>query len=540
MVAVPAQQPGARPEAKSFRIEDLIRYARAGRIRVPRFQRGFKWERPDVEKLIDSILRGFPIGTLLLWSRKAPAERLTIGGLALDVPEQIAWYVVDGQQRVVSLVATLIAATERDARFDLRFELFVDLATGQVRHTARGERPPSYLPLDRLVDSEDLLGWIDANRLTLTADEVKQAIRAGRAVREYEVPAYIVDVDDEQIVREIFERTNTSGKKLDTNEVFNALHAPLDREPAVKLSDVVARLRSRGLGDVDEDHVLNSLLTIAGKGLSGDLSQRLRGVDVTIALARTERALDGVFGFLAQEVGMPHLRLLPYKSPLMVLSTYYDRFPIPSARARRLLTRWLWRGVVTEELRGDGKGMRPALEALRSALTDEEAAVAILATVSRARPSLDWSEPFNIAHARPRLLAVAMAELRPQHLQSAAPLDVASLLSGGADVFPQIFARRPTGPELLAPYSSVGNRLLHPPLESGTFSSWLGQAAPAVLATHGVSEAAVEHLRRDDRREFLALHRQRIEAVAWQVIDSHAEWEHSDRTSIQAMGDAEE
>jgi len=539
MVAV-STQPAPRPEARSFRIEDLIRHARAGRLRVPAFQRRFKWERSDVEDLIDSIVRGYPIGTLLLWSRKAPAERVSIGGLTLDVPEQSAWYVVDGQQRVVSLVSTLTMATDRNAGFDLRFDLYIDLINGEVRHGTRGEHPSSFLPLHRVVDSEELLAWIDANRLALTPEEIKQAIRIGRAIREYEVPAYIVDADDEQFVRRIFERTNTAGKPLTDTEVFHALHAPLARTPAVKLTDVIERLRARGLGDVDEDHVLKSLLTIVGKGLSGDLQGRLVGVDVPAATARTERALDGVFGFLAQEGGIPHLRLLPYKSPLMVLSGFYDRFPTPSGRARRLLMRWLWRGMVTEELRGDGRGMRPAIDALRSAATDEAAAKAILATVARTRPPLDWRDPFNVGHARPRLLAIAMVELRPQHLQNQTPLDVASLLSAEADVFPQLLSRR--GQEPSAEFSLVGNRLFHPPLGSGSVVSWLAKSPPAVAASHGVTQAALQALQalQDNRVTFLELHRARLEQVAWQVIDSHAEWEHSDRLSIDAMADEDE
>lgn len=39
---------------------------------VAEVQRGFKWETSDVLARFDSILRGFPIGNLLLWRRPAP------------------------------------------------------------------------------------------------------------------------------------------------------------------------------------------------------------------------------------------------------------------------------------------------------------------------------------------------------------------------------------------------------------------------------------------------------------------------------------
>src|SRR5215510_12245349 len=118
MVAVPTATL-SRPEARVFRVEELLTHARAGRIRVPAFQRGFKWEREDVQKLLDSIWRGYPIGTLLLWQRLGGAGPVKLGELIFEVSEQSAWFVVDGQQRIVSLVSSLLAHGERSYKFDL-------------------------------------------------------------------------------------------------------------------------------------------------------------------------------------------------------------------------------------------------------------------------------------------------------------------------------------------------------------------------------------------------------------------------------------
>src|SRR5687767_14101763 len=144
MVAAPTPMQ-ARPETRVFRVEELIAHARAGRIRVPSFQRGFRWEREDVQKLIDSIWRGYPIGTLLLWSKAGPPGSVPLGELAFDVSEQSsAWFVVDGQQRIVSLVSTLLPGSGRAEKFDLHF----DLETGTVVPPRRGgAAPATYLPL---------------------------------------------------------------------------------------------------------------------------------------------------------------------------------------------------------------------------------------------------------------------------------------------------------------------------------------------------------------------------------------------------------
>src|SRR5215510_2800006 len=272
MVAVPTATL-SRPEARVFRVEELLTHARAGRIRVPAFQRGFKWEREDVQKLLDSIWRGYPIGTLLLWQRLGGAGPVKLGDLVFEVSEQAggAWFVVDGQQRIVSLVSSLFARGGRSYKFDLYF----DLVKAEIVPPGRTGVPATHLPLDRVVDSEHLLAWVDDNRGALTPEQVRLAIRVGKALREYEIPAYVVTVDDETIVREIFERTNATGKALAVSDVFNALHAPADRQPAVSLRDVVERLSLRSLGDLEENHVLRSLLAIEHRDPSGDLQRQL-------------------------------------------------------------------------------------------------------------------------------------------------------------------------------------------------------------------------------------------------------------------------
>ncbi|HEU4733773.1 MAG TPA: DUF262 domain-containing protein [Kofleriaceae bacterium] len=548
MVAAPTAVQ-SRPEARVFRVEELLAHARAGRIRVPTFQRMFKWEREDVQKLLDSIWRGYPIGTLLLWSKLGAAGLVTLGDLSFAVSEQSAWFVVDGQQRIVSLVSTLLQRGGRAATFDLYF----DLLTAEVVPSRRAGVPATHLPLDRVVDSEDLLAWVDDHRAALTQDQVRLAIRVGKAVREYEILAYVVSVEDEGVVREIFERTNTTGKALNVSEVFHALHAPLDRQPAVTLRDVVERLRVRSMGDLDESHVLRSLLAIEGKDLAGDLQRQLAGIDLPAAVERVERAMDRVFGFLAQDAGIPHLRLLPYQSPLTVLSAYLERFPTPSTRARRLLTRWLWRGSASGELRGDGKGMRPALDAVRRSSNDEVAARDVLMTVTTQRPAWREGEPFNLRFARSRLAAIALVALRPHDLRTGEPLDVAALLASTEDLPRPIIPHRPTAlsPEDAALYSSSGNRILHPAVDGGSVlpillaASKQAQAeppqvaspvaSPHVLVSHAISADALTALRKGDRSSFLRLRRDKVDAETRRLVDSHAEWDHPDRVSIAAL-----
>jgi uncharacterized protein with ParB-like and HNH nuclease domain len=66
---------------------DLVADVLNGRIRIPPFQRGFKWESRDIIELFDSLVRGFPIGNLLLWLQPAKAAHLDVGPVHIDAPE---------------------------------------------------------------------------------------------------------------------------------------------------------------------------------------------------------------------------------------------------------------------------------------------------------------------------------------------------------------------------------------------------------------------------------------------------------------------
>ena len=54
-----------KPDSKKFSV--LISDIERGVVKVPKFQRDFVWDIEQTAKLLDSILKGYPIGTFILW-----------------------------------------------------------------------------------------------------------------------------------------------------------------------------------------------------------------------------------------------------------------------------------------------------------------------------------------------------------------------------------------------------------------------------------------------------------------------------------------
>src|ERR1043165_2204486 len=69
-------------------LEDLFKDIAAGKLRIPKFQRPFVWKPDDMLSLFDSIRRGYPIGTLLLWNTAEKVQSLEgVGPLKIPKSE---------------------------------------------------------------------------------------------------------------------------------------------------------------------------------------------------------------------------------------------------------------------------------------------------------------------------------------------------------------------------------------------------------------------------------------------------------------------
>ena len=67
-----------QPEPQSLPYEVLLGDIAKGLVKIPQFQRDFVWSREKSAALIDSILRGYPIGTFILWRTKETFRRFAI------------------------------------------------------------------------------------------------------------------------------------------------------------------------------------------------------------------------------------------------------------------------------------------------------------------------------------------------------------------------------------------------------------------------------------------------------------------------------
>ena len=338
-----------QPKHETFRLSELRDLVATGRVRIPDFQRSFRWTNQDVVALFDSLHQGYPIGNLLMWKREAPAQRVTVGSIDIDAPGRPdALWLVDGQQRVTSIVNAMDARSVGDRRFAVGY----DLENSCVVSTL-GRHSRAVMPLFRLFDFESAWQWFEENtEFQALRGRYQEAFNTFNAVS---VPATVLEGADEDKLRVIFDRINQSGKKLKSFEVFEALNSSVsDGRTLRSISDAVARSTNFGL--LSEDQVLNVLKARRNPDYMRDVrdefgDERRKNSDFPDedrdeAYAQTEFVLKRATRFLQDNCCIPHVTLLPYSAILVVVSRFFALFPEPKRRNKELLKRWVWRTIV--------------------------------------------------------------------------------------------------------------------------------------------------------------------------------------------------
>ena len=202
----------------------LVEYVAAGKIRVPRFQRAFVWKQTDLHDLLDSVLRGFPIGSILIWDTEITIESAsTVGPIEISSPPggQVG-YLLDGQQRVSTLVGTLRLTDEAEPIVDdVNWRLYCDLDRREFLPIPPEKVESRHFPVRSLLDTA---GFITAcRRIEEGANDPSEArrwlIEADRlasAFRDYQLPLIRIREADLDSAVTVFARLNRKSSRDST------------------------------------------------------------------------------------------------------------------------------------------------------------------------------------------------------------------------------------------------------------------------------------------------------------------------------------
>jgi hypothetical protein len=345
-----------------------------------------------------------------------------------------------------------------------------------------------------------------------------------------------VESDSEEVLREIFERTNSSGRRLTQDEIFHALHAGQPGDEPGGLDEMAEALAELGFGDARELPLRQSVLAVRNLDPTRSLRDLGDRRPTQGALSEATQALRRVIVFLKRDARIPNVRLLPYSAPVIPLVRFFHLFPEPKARSRELLSRWLWRTALAGTFHGGGPAVRRALRAVHDE-SEEQSVQSLLNLVGPSRPSFKPSARFNLRTAESRLAALTLLAMNPVNLETGVPLNVNSLLlERGDELFARVITSRP--PDTTLDLGSIANRFIHPGKEGAPLLRLLQTAArehPERLVGHGVpptSQTAIALGRWDD---FFNLRAQELLEQVSRYVSTRARWGETDRPSLMSI-----
>ena len=108
-------------------VSQLVSMIEKGQIQLPEMQRKFVWKAIKVRDLLDSLYRGYPSGTILMWE---PDETVALTSFSVATEDKSAFkplLLLDGQQRLTSLSSVLrgepVIVRRRRKPIDILFNL---------------------------------------------------------------------------------------------------------------------------------------------------------------------------------------------------------------------------------------------------------------------------------------------------------------------------------------------------------------------------------------------------------------------------------
>ncbi len=360
----------SKPQSESF--IQLIDKIRSGELKLPKFQRKFVWSTQKTADLLDSILKGFPIGTFIIWETNEKFnEHRNIG--EVDLPNtpsnKDTLYVLDGQQRITSLFAACNGALveQPNKKTGLTYKnIVVNL---NVRGNNSNEKIVTYKPIyDRYIPLTEVINFGIDQTIELinrfSKDELKLINHYHQSFTTYNFSTVFLQNADIDSAVEVFTRLNTGGQSLKVFDIMVAKtydeHQNFDMQE--KWQKLLTKLEKVNYGEIKNSIILGLLVFMCDNNKSCVRSNILR-LDKQFIIDNWDKAESAIIASVEHfrtEYRIPNSALLPSDSLLVPFSYFFYRKRIlnegkpehlkntPTSIESRLLREFFWRNSLSQ------------------------------------------------------------------------------------------------------------------------------------------------------------------------------------------------
>ncbi len=345
-----------QPKPDSKKYSDLIDEIQKGIIKIPKFQRDFVWSIDKTAKLLDSILKGYPIGTFILWQTDERINDIkNVGNLKIpDTPDGTkVQYVLDGQQRITSLYAAYLGANIQkvgEKKITDYSDIVVNLDTDINEND--GQVISAEPTGEKYISLNDVLNFSYAKSRTLSdrfsEEELGKISDYYTAFKTYEFSTVVLRKEDIDSAIEVFTRINTGGQTLTLFEIMAAKTYDEKQhfDMQAKWADFIKELKEIKYESISSTVVLSllSLVLSRTKECKRKTILALDKQDIIDNWSKVISALKDSIDYFRTTYRIPVSQLLPYDSLLVPFAYFFHQNKDkPEAKQRKYLEEYYWR-----------------------------------------------------------------------------------------------------------------------------------------------------------------------------------------------------
>lgn len=421
-------------------IRQLLQRITEGEIRIPAFQRDFVWEPDRVQFLMDSIFKGYPIGTVLFWRTK---EKLSydrdLGPFTLPEPkkEYPIDYVLDGQQRLTSIFSTFQTDLAQNPATRVKWvDIYFDLSAAADAQDSQFvalepvDVKPHHVPLRILFNVAEFGKF---SRTVTDEAQLRIIDQLQTWFKEAVIPVETVETEEHSKIAIIFERINRGGVPLDTYQLLSAWTWSGDFDLRTKFDELATELDEAGFSDLrdDPDLLLKCCAAVVRNDASAHAIVALKGSEVRDSFRSLRNGILGAIEFLRRDCGVVSLKVLPYKSMIIPLSRCFATEKAagfhPNAKQRAALRHWFWHSCfsrrysnsVDNAIAQDISGVMQLLNGNTAELDKR---------VTTVQPSFFIENGFALTSVNTKVFVLLLANAKPKSFLSSADVDLDEVL----------------------------------------------------------------------------------------------------------------
>lgn len=339
----------ANTSPNHYKYKELIADIEKGQIKIPQFQREFVWDLKGSAKLLDSIFKNYPIGTFIFWRTNDRLRSVrNIGNLDLPEPRdgEFITYVLDGQQRITSLFASLQGVKiKREGKHETDYsKMYLNLLASEDEQVVitdiEGLEDKTTITVEELIEQ-------DFDLMATYSKEMREKIKQYRSTLEsYDFA--VVEVKDAPIdvATDIFTRINVGGRSLSLFEIMVAktFDHKRDFDLSSKYIELLIALSPSHYETIPAATVLQTLAILLKKDCTRKEILKIPKDDFINMWENTVDAIKATIDYFRSYYRIPVSRLLPYNALIVPFSYYfYKEKTKPTGEVQKRLEDFFWR-----------------------------------------------------------------------------------------------------------------------------------------------------------------------------------------------------